>query len=398
LKGLAEGGAGATKLVKSVTEGGAKSNKMLADMGLRTEDVAKATGQTVAQFQKSTHSADQMGKAIEKALATKGAGPLGEMATTWPAIMAKAKEGFLSLFEGLGSAVKPFMKAVQGLFGQFGRGQAPMKALGKVATEAFGVIFKYGTMAVKAISAFVKENFTAKSVGSTWASIKSAIAAVATVIQPVIDHFKKAAASGELMRFAKMAIIGVGAAVAAAVVVVAYLADTVLSGVEAWTSFGDAISDAIDSLSAMASGAADAASNFIDGLVGGISAGADAVIAAVKGVASSALGAFTGMLGIKSPSVVMKQMGGHFSAGAAQGIDAGAGEVAASASDLGEAAKGGAAKGMSGAAGGKGGKGSVSITFANGAIQIHAGGATINEEALASVLERVLGGLGLAGT
>jgi len=131
----------------------------------------------------------------------------------------------------------------------------------------------------------------------------------------------------------------------------------------------------------------EAAGNFISGLVSGITGGVGMVVDAIKGLASSALGAFKGILGIASPSRVMLQMGGYTAEGFAGGMDAGAADVAASASSLAatpiQAAEAAPAPRAQAATGGarSGGGGSIEV----GGVQI-----TINGVAGAeSILERL---------
>jgi phage-related minor tail protein len=313
----------------------------------------------------------------------KGAGPLAEMSLTLPVILQKAREGFLSIFAKLGPAVKPFMKAVKELFGNFNKGTPIIKSLQKIATEVFTVIFKYATIAVKAIGAVIKWFGGTKGISKAWAGVKAAFSAVISVLSifwPILRGIVVGAVVGIMM-------------------IVAY----VQSLVAAWDEFssvigavGDVVSGVIDSalgaVSGFADGAIDAASSFISGLVGGISSGAGAVVDAVKNLASGALGAFKSVLGIHSPSKVMAKMGGFAAEGAAQGLDKGSDRVEASGAKLG----GAMASGAAGAAGGaKGGKGSVSVTIAAGAVTIHAGGANIDEEKLAIVLERLLASQGV---
>lgn len=416
IKQLAEGGEAASKMMKQIQEGSPKSARLLADMGLRIEDVAKAAGMSVAQFKAAHLSADQMSQAVEKALANKGAGPLAEMALTFPAMIAKFKDGFFGLFEKLGPAVKPFMKAIQSLFAQFSKGSPIFKALQPIVTAVFGTLFKYATMAVAAISKFVKANVNAKSIGGVWTSIKSAIAKVGAVLSPLIGLLKRIFSNAMVMKgivtifkiFAVVtlvlvtAFVAVGAVIAA---VVGFIAGVIGTVADFFSSFSDGASGALDAvtgfvgsvvgaLSGLVSGAAEAASNFIDGLVNGISAGAGAIIAAVSGLASGALGAFKSILHIASPSRVMAKMGGHFSAGVAQGIDGGAGKVGDAAADLGDVAKGGAAKGMSGG-GGKGGKGGgVNVGTLN--LVLSPGTSReIAEEAFAMLMERLAASQGV---
>ncbi len=112
------------------------------------------------------------------------------------------------------------------------------------------------------------------------------------------------------------------------------------------------VAGAVGALAGLASGALGAAANFVSGLVDGISAGAGAVGAAVAGLASGALSAFTGALGIHSPSTIMLEHGEENIAGAAAtGIEEGTPQVQKASAKMGDAAKPG--KG----GGGKGSKG-----------------------------------------
>lgn len=417
VKQLAEGGQASTKLMKQIQEGSPKSAKMLAAMGLQVKDVAAAAGMTESAFKKAHLSADQMSKAVEKALEKKGAGPLAEMGQTFPVIFSKVKEGAMGLFEKLGPAVKPFMAAVQKLFAQFNKGSPIFKALQPIVTQVFGTLFKYATMAVTAVSKFIKSNVNAKSIGGVWNSIKAAIKTVGDALRPIGVKFMAIVHNAATMKVIKTIFTLIAGAVLAAIYVFAYLIGVSLDVIGAIMSFFGAVVDgaswlvasassvlsavsdfvdgAVDSLGDLASGATDAASDFVDGLVGGIEAGAGQVIAAVAGLASSALASFKSILGIASPSKVMAKMGGHFSAGTAQGIDAGADKVGDSAAALGGVAAGGAAGGMSkggASAGGKGGvhiSGGVNITVPMGTPAAWA------EEAFAAFMERLAASQGV---
>jgi len=65
------------------------------------------------------------------------------------------------------------------------------------------------------------------------------------------------------------------------------------------------------------------ARSMIDGLVGGLTRGRDAIVAAVRGLATSAASTFRTTLGIESPSRVFAEYGMNISGGVAEGIDAG---------------------------------------------------------------------------
>jgi hypothetical protein len=325
LKKLAEGGEGAKKILEQIQKGGGKSNKLLADMGLNTKDLAAAMGLSEEAFSKATLSADQMNAAISKALQKKGSGPLDDM-DTLPSILQKAREGFLSLFGDLGPAVKPFMAQIKSLFGEFSKGGTAIKILKPIITSVFTTLFSWATAAAHAIHA----GFLMIVIGA----LKAYIA-----IKPIIDRIKQLASMSTLITGLKVVFYALAAAtLIAAAPFLILIAGGIAFGV-ALAAVGAAItyvagvivnfvSGAASALSSWVSGAAGAASNFIAGLVSGIVNGGAAVVDAVKGLASSALGAFTGALGIHSPSTIMLEHGEENIAGAAaSGIDKGSAKV-----------------------------------------------------------------------
>lgn len=350
IKKLAEGGEGAKKILDSIQKGGGKSNKLLADMGLTTKDLAAAMGMTVDEFAKATLSAEQMNDAITKALKKKGAGPLEDLSNTLPNILQKAREGFMSLFSDLGPSVKPFMAAVKSLFGEFNKGSVVIKLLKPIVTSVFGTLFSWATTAVNAIH----KGFLVVAI----AALKVYIA-----LKPVIDRIKEIAKSQTFITGLKVVFYGLAIAVglvalpfliviavvalfiAAFVAIVAALAYVVGAIVDFVSGAAGAIADWV-------SGAASAAADFVSGLVSGIVSGAGAVVDAVKGLASSALGAFTSALGISSPSKIMLEHGEENIAGAAAtGIDKGGQKVDDAMARMGSGEPGGG-KGKGGAGGG----------------------------------------------
>ena len=89
-----------------------------------------------------------------------------------------------------------------------------------------------------------------------------------------------------------------------------------------------AIQSAIQGVVGMAGQFAQAGRNLIAGIARGIASGAGAVVEAAKNAARSALDAAKAFLGIHSPSTVFRdQVGKMISAGAAEGIEAGAGLI-----------------------------------------------------------------------
>lgn len=97
----------------------------------------------------------------------------------------------------------------------------------------------------------------------------------------------------------------------------------------------DAIQRAIQGVVGMASQFAQAGRDLIAGIARGIASGAGAVVEAAKSAARSALDAAKSFLGIHSPSTVFRdQVGRMIAAGAAEGIEAGAGLIDAAISSV----------------------------------------------------------------
>ncbi len=389
LKQLAEGGEAASKMIKSLQAGGPKAAKMLADMGLRTADLASALGVSEAEFAKMHLSAEQLNGAISKALQKKGKGPLEDMALTLPNILAKVRGGFYSLFTGLGGPVKAFMTAVKELFANFNKGGAIAKGLKPVMTAVLTTVFKYATMAVKAVHNLIGGFMGSKKATGPFAMIGAALRTVWNAIVKVGKALFKAFGGGKETSM-QMGGALVALAVTADTVAGAFefIADVVTEVISMFQTASGIFDEAIGWLTNLADSALDAGGDFINGIINGITSGAGAVIDAVKGLASSALGAFKSALGIASPSKVMMRMGGHVAAGASEGIDRGAGQVQDSAAALGAGVKGGAAKGMAGA-GGKGKGGGITI---NGGVHIevpHGTPSAWAEEAFAAFMERL---------
>lgn len=357
IKKLAEGGEGATKLLEQIQKGGGKSNKLLADMGLSTKDLAAAMGMSEAAFSKATISADQMNAAITKALQKKGAGPLDDLSNTLPDILGKAREGFLSLFQDLGPSVKPFMKEIKELFGEFSKGGTAIKILKPIVTSVFGALFSAATSAAHAIHA----GFLLAEI----AALKIYIA-----VKPVIDAIKKIGQSATFINLAHHALLAlkvilIAVAVVAAIVLAPFIIGAAIFVVAVGlvvAAIGliiDWVGDCISAIGDLAGGAADAAANFISGLVGGIASGAGAVVDAVSNLASGALSAFTGALGIHSPSTVLWEHGEDNMAGAvAGGVDKGKVKVDDAMARMGSGKPGGGG-GEKKKGGGGGGRGKI---------------------------------------
>lgn len=354
---LAKGGAGAISLVQSLKMGLPDAKAQLAEMGLRVEDLAAALGMSVQQFRSARLGAKQMAEAVEKALAKKAVGPLADLFLTFPNLIGKVKEGFLSLFDKLGPAIRPFMTAVKGLFGEFSKGGGAINFLKPIVTSVMTTVFQWATRAVVAIRGIVKAFTEAGKGGGVFGGVVSVIKTVVGIL--LFMGKVVAAPMGMLLAFLKAIFTNatvlkgirviftvIAVAIGIVVVVVGALIAAVGLAVSIFASLAGA-------LAGMVTGGISAAVGFIDGIVGGITNGAGAVIGAITALAGSAVGAFKAALGIASPSKVMMAMGGHTVAGFTEGVDDGTDKAEASMSKMvtpkaGKGAKGGAKDGKGG--------------------------------------------------
>ncbi len=363
----------------------------LADVGLTVADVAAKMGVSAEALGKSlaegTVDAAKFGDAMQTALIQKGAGPLAKFAASSANIKKLLSESFGDMFEDID--VGPFLKEIKELFDIFGQskssGQAMKSGIGGFFKEVLSSLTKAVPMAKHFLLDLViyglKAYIALKPIVKTIKDFASSATGVA-----VID--------GLVMAFKAIGVVVLGAVAVIAVLVgiIVVMSAAFGAALGMLIGFGVTIFEFLEgaaaALGGWVKGAATAAYDFIAGLISGIASGAGMVIDAVKGLASSALGAFTSALGIASPSKVMMQMGGHMTDGVAEGLDAGAADVAGASSGV----AGSAVKGMSeGAEGGgqAGGKGGSNIT-----VQVMIDGAgksalEITEEMVSAVFGRM---------
>lgn len=349
-KKMGAGGPEADELLKKIQKGGMRGSEVLKNMGL---DINALGGQAAV----AKMNAEQLNNAVTKALQNRGNVPLEDMALSLPVILAKAKEGILDLFSGLSGPVKALMTEVKSLFGEFSKGGGAAKGLKPLVTEVMSAILGWLKKGVQAAHELVQGFMGTKGAKGPFAEIGAAIHTVWSAVKGLfsaLGMLNKGKPSG--LSSALSALVFIVKAVAASVGV---MIDNATMAIAILSSLGDLASSAGDALSGMADAALSAASNFVAGLVDGISAGASQVIAAVQGLASGALSAFTGALGIHSPSTIMLEHGEENIAGAAAtGVEAGTPRVAKAMQKMGESEpgvpKGGKGRGAQGDGGGGG--------------------------------------------
>ncbi len=397
-KQLAEAGAAADTMMKTIQGGGKKAVNMLSSMGLQAHDLAMALGVTDAKFKTMHLTAEQMSGALEKALITKGAGALETMGLTWESISGKLKDGADDLFEDMGTAVRPFMAAVKSLFSEFFAGTTTMSTAKEVITAVLTEAFAVATKVVNFLhKGFLEVEIAAFKVAAAIWPIVSVLIALSkneTLMNGLILGFKAFAVVIGLvigLGLALMATVGFFVGMFAAIGGAVLSMVATVAGALTWC-VGDAAratGEIFATLGGWATAAYDAAANFIGGIVQGIMGGYGAVVGAVKGLASAAMGAFTGFFKIHSPSQLMADTAVHIPGGAVEGIEAGTSDVQGAMQDMGNAGMDGASKGF-----GKGGKGAASDSGSISLVVHYNGTREDNpdlETRLLDLLERVRG-------
>jgi hypothetical protein len=384
-----EGGAAAQMLIKRfamVAEIGGKLKldrrllNSLSEAGVSATALAAKLGVPAASLAKLQVDAGKLGDAFQSVLAEKGATALERMGLTWASISGKLSDSFEDLFEDMGQAVAPFMQEVKDLFAEFSAGSSAMSPVKSVLMSVLTSLFSLAARVTHGIH----YGFLVVQVSA----LKLAIA-----LAPIVNWFRKIYANALVLQGLKAMLF----LLATPFIVIGGAIALVIAGIVILGTIVSAIVGAVVAgLSWLVAASWNAASDFVSGLVSGISSGASKLVAAVVGLANQALSAFKDVLGIHSPSAVMRLQGVHVAAGAAQGIDAGAPMVAASAARLGSDA----AAGLDGARGG-GARGSMQVTFAPGSIVIDGAGKSargITEELVALVFERLAAAQGLTST
>lgn len=337
-KQLAAGGDAADSLIKTVQSGGKKAAVALAAMGLQSKDLAAALGVTPEKLTTMKLTADQLGDALQKALVQKGAKSLEAMGLTWASITGKLDDAWGDLFEDMGSAVQPFMAEVKSLFAEFSAGGTAQGLTKSLLVSFLTTLFSVATRVTHAIHlGFLK--------------VEIAMLKVYIFLAPLINAFRAMMGSTTFLD---------GLAIVLKVIGVALLliGGPLFAITAAFFAFGTAVMAVvgvvISALSWCVGDAARAGSAIITGLGQGLMSGFSIIGEIMSSLGRTALNAFKSVLGIHSPSAVMRMQGRFTAEGAALGIDDGAADVEASAGAMaqGAASAGGSrtvtAKGASG--------------------------------------------------
>ena len=139
--GAAAGSKVQNLIAKSLETGKFKGlGKTLVGTGLSARDLADQLGMSEANFQAAfksgTISAERGIAAMNAALTSKGAGALAGSMGELPVIIAKAKEAFTHLFDGVD--MKPLVSEIRDFVGLLDSSKPSGQALGRIMRQTFG--------------------------------------------------------------------------------------------------------------------------------------------------------------------------------------------------------------------------------------------------------------------
>jgi hypothetical protein len=393
---LVEGGGEKVRgMLAKLNEASVKGTKIRFSMGqlegtgLTEPELLKQLGMTPQLFElarkNGTITGTQIADAMTRALGEKAAGPLAGQMSEFSTIVAKGKDVFLHLFEGIDP--KPLVEGMKDFFSIFDLANPSGAIIKDVIGGAFNDLF---AIAGKVFT-FLKSAFLQSIVwGLQFAIVikqhKPIFEALAATIGGVMV--------GALAAMAVAAVPAIAAAWAVAAGIVAatwpFLAIGAAIGlvafgvyelVKSWPVVQKFFVD-------LAEGAWNAAKGFVMGLVDGIANGVGLVVEAVENMGKSAWQAIVRTLKLGSPSRLMIDAGVNVSQGMAIGIQQGAGDVADASASMATAAVP--------RAGGASGGGGVSIQI--GDVVVHVDGAHAKDaqdigQAVAEVVEERLASL-----
>ncbi len=329
---------------------------------LRAIATAKAGGASAA-FLKQLNDDLKAGKKSAKELADEVNAKFGGIVARKLLSLDSQAERFKKNLAGIFANVKiePFLKALAEIVALFDSSTASGRALKAMAEGILNPLFE----ALSALAPLAKGFFQGMVIGALLLTV-----AVLKVKNALRDAFGDSLGKIDLLKvgmyagvaaFAALVTVGIvlAAVLASIALAVAFIAlPFVIAGVVIGAVIygviyvigllGEAFMAAYNFIAGINFG--ELGSSIISGIVNAITGGAAWVWDAMKGLASGAIGAFKGALGISSPSKVFQGLGQQLPAGAAGGIEAGSDAVAGAAEGMASAAVSGASAGGEGGA------------------------------------------------
>jgi hypothetical protein len=417
LKKLSSQATVSQKDLTSLYKTGVNSAEMAALMGVSTAKLAK-------DLKNGTVNAKAFGDALTKAVTAKGAKALEAQANSLTAQMALLKENLGQMFEGVDAG--PFLSGLKDIFGLFSQNTASGQAMGVMIRGAFTAILKVAAkvlpyikiglelMVIAGLKAYIAlKKFFGGEQGAMRLKVALGVLAVAvtSVLAPVLMLAGGLAAGMVIAGIVGAALVSLGAdlltfagsAIQAGIDFVDGLVDSVTSSLPSMGQLGSSVlAFLISPLDGLMSLGASIASNFVIGLVNGVTGGATKIVNAAKEMGGAMLDGVKSVLGIHSPSLEMKRLGGHTATGFAQGVQGGMQHVDAASQSLSAAAMSGTASASSStpSAAPAASSSGLNVTVMAGAIVINGaqGDATeLTEQALTLAFERIALSQGLGG-
>lgn len=323
---------------------------------LKAASIASSTmGDSAASdFVKAAGAAHKAGKSVDE-LSNKVKSKLGGVAAKqmlgFKVQMDKARENASRLFSGV--KIEPFLEGLSKVTSLLDENTASGKAVKTIVEVMLNPLFA----AIGALGPYVGQFFKGMVIGALLTTV-----AVLRVRNALLEAFGSDVATGlDGMKIALYAgaaaaiVIAVGLAVLtialgllvvvlgiAAVAVGLFMLPfiigfgviviAVLAVVAVLVLLGLAVKAAYDYISGLDFGAIG--SSMMTGLVDGITSGAGAVMSALRALAEDMKSTITSALKIASPSKVFAEFGLNTSAGFAEGIDDGSGDVTGALSDM----------------------------------------------------------------
>ena len=221
--------------------GGARA---LVGTGITAEELAAELGMTKANFQaafsRGTIEAGKGIAAMNAVLAKKGAGALAGTMGEWPVLLAKAKESFAHMFDGVD--VKPLLGALRDLVGLLDTSQPSGRAMQQTLRTAFTDLARVATDAVRAAT-----------IGFLY--LELGVLKVLTVLGPLIVRWREWQRSGAVLTATKVALVAllvplglVAIQVGVVVAGLTLMAAPILVAVKAATLLGEKLGWVLDKI------------------------------------------------------------------------------------------------------------------------------------------------------
>jgi len=368
--------------------------EQLTKAGVSTAALAQELGVAPKKLLTMATSADKLGAAFQSALIKSGKKPLEDMGLRWDTMVSKVRASVDELFADLGPSIKPFMREVQGLFGEFYKG-------GNTANSTKGLV----STVFRGLFDLARDG--TRQVHLSFLELQIVFYNTVIALKPVILWIRKMYPAGLALSIVTWIVKGLAVvfavlaiAVFIALIPLMILVFVVVAVGAAIAKLIEWISGAVSWLLKLGGAGADAGKNLSAGLAGGILAGKTGIAAAAHSAGDAAAKGLEGSLEIKSPSKRAFRIGRFVPKGAELGIDAGVRDVERAAAGVGGAAVGGIARG---ATSGQPGAAAAARGLVIGDVTINIHGAsgdpmTLTEEAVSMLFERLALQRGLMST